>query len=315
MDAKEATDKLNRIIHGEKIEFPRYLYKYRPFDEHVWDMLENDYLFLCPPKDLDDPSECQATLTFKDLYDWETNRLKKKCVEGIIAYIKPYMGPEDFKKVNEILDKSLYADGRVKTHFLLDAHIAMQELVSDEILISVINWLANIPNQLDDPEIIKRIEEVFVSAICARESLGVCSLSAEQDLQDMWTKYAENSTGYCIKFDLDGYCGVRFLHPVVYADTRNTNIADNFIISFIGELIYKISVGQIVTDRTAFMKMFLTKDTKWEYQNEWRLLGDAKQHMKAPKIDAIYLGEYVSADNRKKMKEFCQNKNINLIEK
>ena len=101
MDAKEATDKLNRIIHREKIEFPRYLYKYRPFDEHVWDMLDNDYLFLCPPKDLDDPSECQATLTFKDLYDWETNRLKKKFVEGIIAYIKPYMGPEDFKKVNE----------------------------------------------------------------------------------------------------------------------------------------------------------------------------------------------------------------------
>lgn len=315
MDAKEATDKLNRIIHGEKIEFPRYLYKYRPFDEHVWDMLENDYLFLCPPKDLDDPSECQATLTFKDLYDWETNRLKKKFVEGIIAYIKPYMGPEDFKKVNEFLDKSLYSDGSVKTHFLLDAHIAMQELVSDEILISVINWLANIPNQLDDPEIIKRIEQVFVSAIRARDSMGVCSLSAEQDLQDMWTKYAENSTGYCIKFDLDGYCGVRFLHPVVYADTRNTNIADNFIISFIGELIYKISAGQIVTDRTAFMKMFLTKDTKWEYQNEWRLLGDAKQHMEAPKIDTIYLGEYVSADNRKKMKEFCQNKNINLIEK
>lgn len=35
MDAKEATDKLNRITHGEKIEFPRYLYKYRSFDDKI----------------------------------------------------------------------------------------------------------------------------------------------------------------------------------------------------------------------------------------------------------------------------------------
>ena len=49
-----------------------------------------------------------------------------------------------------------------------------------------------------------------------------------------------------------------------------------------------MSNGQIMADRTPYMLMFLKKNTIWDYQKEWRLLGDANQKIKAPKINAIY---------------------------
>ena len=315
MDAKEATDKLNRIIHGEKIDFPRYLYKYRPFDEHVWDMLENNYLFLCPPKDLDDPSECIATIDFQDWYDMENNRLKKRCLDTAVEFIRPYTNETNIETIQTILSKAYTIDGYVKRNYLLECYFDLKELVPDKILVPAINCISNIPIQLEDEDVNNAIRDVFRAAVFARDEMGVCSLSEESDSQDMWSTYADNSSGYCIKFDITNYDYIKFLHPVIYSDTRETNIVNNFVLSFIGELISKSSQGNIIADRTPFTRMFLTKDTKWKYQNEWRLLGDAKQHMKAPKIETIYLGENVSADNCNKMREFCQNKNINLIEK
>ena len=89
---------INKKLHGKEIEYPKFLYKYRPFDEFAFDMLENDYLYLCPAEKLDDPSECKASLEIQDLYDLETNQLKFKCIAGILDYIKPYTSEENFEK-------------------------------------------------------------------------------------------------------------------------------------------------------------------------------------------------------------------------
>ena len=58
---------INKKLHGKEIEYPKFLYKYRPFDEFSFDMIEHGYLYLCPAENLDDPSECKATLEIKDL--------------------------------------------------------------------------------------------------------------------------------------------------------------------------------------------------------------------------------------------------------
>ena len=46
---------------------PASLFKYRPFDEHTFDMLENKYLFLCVAEKLDDPTECMTSLNMQNL--------------------------------------------------------------------------------------------------------------------------------------------------------------------------------------------------------------------------------------------------------
>ena len=93
-------------------------------------------------------------------------------------------------------------------------------------------------------------------------------------------------------------------------DNRKTNIATNIVLSFIGEMIFGISNGQIMADRTPYIQMFLTKNTIWDYQKEWRLLGDAEYKIKAPKIKTIYFGKNMREKYRHQLKDFCDKRRI-----
>ena len=41
MDTKAKVNIINQKMHGKGIKYPKFLYKYRPFDEFAFDMLEN----------------------------------------------------------------------------------------------------------------------------------------------------------------------------------------------------------------------------------------------------------------------------------
>ena len=312
---QQARNIINKKMHGKASEYPKLLYKYRPFDEFTFDMLENEYLYLCPAENLDDPSECKVSLEIQDLYDLETNQLKFKCIAGILDYIKPYTSEENFENVKEVVSRAITPNGYVKRNWLLDASFELQELVPDENIAQLINWLGNIPEMLNDPKISESIKKLFVLAIDARKNMGICSLSEVKDSHQLWINYAQNETGYCVEYDLTDYENLVFLYPVIYEDDRKTNIANNIVMSFIGEMIFGMSNGQIMADRTPYMQMFLTKNTIWDYQKEWRLLGDANQKIKAPKIKAIYIGKNASKENKENLIAFCKEKNIVIKEK
>lgn len=92
-------DFINAKMNRQNVPIPQFLYKYRPFDEHTFDMLDNAYVYLCPAERLDDPSECKVDFTVQDFYDLKTNRLTFKGVEMILSYIKPYTTEENFQQV------------------------------------------------------------------------------------------------------------------------------------------------------------------------------------------------------------------------
>ena len=74
-------DIINAKINKKDIRVPSFLYKYRRFDEHTFDMLENHYVYLCPVKNLDDPSECTVDFSVQDFYDLKSNRLTLKGID------------------------------------------------------------------------------------------------------------------------------------------------------------------------------------------------------------------------------------------
>ena len=59
----------------QHFSIPQTLYKYRPFDKYALDMLENEYLYLCAAKNLDDPSECTVSFDLQSVVDQKTNQL------------------------------------------------------------------------------------------------------------------------------------------------------------------------------------------------------------------------------------------------
>lgn len=305
---------INERMKGNKSSVPNSLFKYRPFDEFTYDMLENEYLYLCPAKRLDDPSECVVSFDVQDYIDIQTNQLTKYCVEQIMESIRDYTGDVNFRRIQSIIASIMTPDGLVKRNWLLDASFELQELAPNADIVSLVNMLGNIPESINDKQVREQIEQLFIRAAKAREQFGVCSLTTEKNDSVMWKDYANDGTGYCVEYDLLNYRYSELLFPVVYNDQRENNVLMNIVCDFIGQMIIGMSNGQIDADRSKYLRMFLTKDEKWQYQKEWRLIRDAGQKLEAPPIKAIYLGDNVQTVDAIKMESFCDKKRI-ILEK
>lgn len=150
-------------------------------------------------------------------------------------------------------------------------------------------------------------------AINARQKIGICSLSENNDSEYMWKNYAADSSGYCIEYDMEHYEGNKDILPVIYQDERETNIIIQLAGSFIGQMITGFSNGQIAADKSHFIRLFLTKYKKWEYQNEWRLIGEANEKPTAPRIKRIILGNNITLDNERAIRYFAERSGIEVV--
>lgn len=307
---------LNQIMlskFGIDYKGPKLLYKYRPFDEYTFDMLENEYIFLCPAEKEDDETECLTTVDFDRLVDLTTNNLKRECVNQIIDLIRPYSTEESYGIIKNKILAITRKVGTVPANFMLDLSLELQEMAPPGVNIApLVNWIVNIPEMLEKSEISEQIKQLFMIACNARKETGICSLAESNNIYYMWDNYAADSTGYCIEYDLSDYKLAKNVLPVIYQDKRETNIIIQLVGSFIGQMITDFSNGQIQVDSSHFIRLFLTKYKKWEYQKEWRFLGYANDKPKAPKIKTIYLGKNVTAKNEKKIREYADLNNIGI---
>ena len=317
MTNEEKISYLNQIIainHQTPYSGPSLLYKYRPFDEFTFDMLENEYVYLCPAEKEDDETECMTTVDFERLLDLKTKNLKRECVNQIIELIKPYSSEETYENAKNKILSITRKDGTVPANFMLDLSLELQEMAPEykEIVAQLVNWIVGIPEMLDKPEISSQLEPLFFTAYNARKETGICSLAESKDIDYMWENYANGYSGYCIEYDLSEYELAKNVLPVIYQDDRETNIIMQLVGSFIGQMITGFSNGQIQADSSHFIRLFLTKYKKWEYQKEWRFIGHANDKPKSPKIKCIYLGKSISKENEKAITEFALNHNIEI---
>ncbi|MDD7181564.1 MAG: DUF2971 domain-containing protein [Candidatus Enterosoma sp.] len=318
MNNEEKIAYLNQIIFSNlRVEYmgPKLLYKYRPFDKYSFDMLENNYLFLCPAENEDDKTECLTTVDLDRLMDLEKNNLKIECINQIIDYLKPYMNVNDFETARNSILAIIRKNGTVPARFMLDLSQLFREKVTDCFdTAPLVNWIVNIPEKLNEPEIRNQIMPLLSVAYNARKETGICSLAESGENDYMWANYAVDSTGYCIEYDLSYYELAKNVLPVIYQDNRETNIIIQLVASFIGQMITGYSNGQIQADSSHFLRLFLTKNKKWEYQKEWRFIGNSFDKPEAPKIKRIFLGTKASESDKKRMKEFARSRNIEVVE-
>lgn len=306
---------LNQKISSEPrtCSCPRFLYKYRPFDNFSFDMLEKGCLFLCPASKLDDETECDVSFDLSDNWDFQNDGLKKECIRQILEIIRPYSNEEDFSVIENDICRITNANGTIRRRFLLEFAPKIQSFAPSIDVFPLINWLANIPEKLDEGPIKLQIESLLDFGINAKERMGICSLAESCDIAYMWDKYAADHSGYCIEYEILEYILEPSIFPVIYQDDRSTNLVTQLVASFLGQTITAMSNGQVQIDRSQYLRLFLTKNKKWEYQKEWRILGDAGTKPQAPKISKIILGNNASLENKNTMKETCSIHKIQLI--
>ena len=307
---------LNKVIRDKELTYhgPGSLYKYRPFDSYAFDMLKNDYVYLCPAENEDDVTECYTTVDYNRLLDFEYNQLKTEGVDQIIGLIRPYVSADVYQMIrNKILSVSR-KDGTVPAKLMLEISAELEELAPNGLDVApFVNWIVNIPDMLSEPETNRKIKKSFFTAYHARQETGICSFAETKDNDYMWENYSGNHSGYCIEYDVSEYEFNKGIVPVVYQDERETDIIYLLVATFIGQIIYKSTGGKIKADASQFIRLFTTKNRKWEYQREWRLIGEANARMKAPQISRIYIGKKADKQDIQRMTDYAKGREIELV--
>ena len=313
---EEKLEYLRKVVSSNgdcDYEGPIFLFKYRPFDEHTYKMLDDETLFLSGAYRQDDETECMTKIDAYELYDYYSNNLKVVCVELIVDLIKDYCSDEVFQQVKQLIYQSVMRNGAIRRNILLDISTEIQDLVPEMDSAQFVNFLANIPEKLDEKDTKAKVDKLLELAIDAQNTTGICSFGTSFENDDLRNRYASKGGGYCVEYDLSYYQFKKQVLPVIYDDNRNTRIIMAIVGNFVGSFVTAISRGAIKADNTHYLRLFLSKYTKWEDQDEWRIIGKPDVEFPAPQVKRIVLGRNVSEKNEKEMTEFCKLHNIPII--
>ena len=88
---------------------PKVLYRYKKFDEYIFDMIENDYVYLSPTGKLDDPFDCLTNINLDDIYREEKINFSSEMIEHIAEVISRYiqLNANDVSKIVPFIQKSV----------------------------------------------------------------------------------------------------------------------------------------------------------------------------------------------------------------
>ena len=104
----------------------------------------------------------------------------------------------------------------------------------------------------------------------------------------MWTHYADNFNGFCLEFDFGGSDIERELFNVNYDTSRQ-----------------KFTPLDLTNERFNTKPLFSTKDTSWDYEQEWRIFlpkwKSNKVSLPLNSLKSIIIGMRMSIDKQKKI--------------
>ena len=292
---------------------PKTLVKYRKFDEYSVDMIENDYVFLAPAGSLDDPFDCLTNIDLKNIYDKDSFNLSNEMMEYIVDVIfkHPHEGNINKQQMIEMIKDST-VNGKVSSDLIkreLDKNNTLNDEQKHLFLNAMINFQTTIESLSED----QNLKNLFLVLIQSKEKVGVCSFTTKRDNKPMWSLYADTYKGYCIEYEtpftkdiLPNLC------PVIYTKEFDNNIIKTMIRFSLETIIRFVTSGQMTTDLGCFAQLTCTKDSDWEYQDEWRIVGDANTRVKPLKIKGIYLGFDVSDKNQNTIMELATKKDFSV---
>ena len=297
--------------------FPKKLYKYVPIKNYYIDSIRNNYIYLCPAKELDDQFECRVDFPVSK-YLSNRSVIDDVFIEALINKVTDY--PCSFDKmqmkitIRNCLDKQNNLDlGKVHLQMTVRNADLTEEQKSD--------YLKAFAALMSGAWISKSNEDLLLwlinKAQRAQDETGIGSLSETNKSQVMWDIYADHYAGVCIEYnlhkDIDAIINT---FPVLYENKRRINLLQILVGICLDEMILCFSKGKIgdyysVKD---YIKLFLTKNNEWAFQKEWRIIGEAGAKFYAPRISRIYLGKRISKESKDLMKAIANEKNIMLFQ-
>lgn len=278
-----------------RLNHPKKLYKYRAINKNSIYALLNDDIYFSRADFFNDPYDCS-------LY-FNKNKIVKKIYNEInLEIIKErysYVGSE---ALNFII--SNYEENR--QHFIKNVEEGLKNISS------------------------LHQKNMFVS--CFSESVTSPL---------MWSHYSNNHMGFVVEYSFDEseffpspyvvgdnmhWQGFRSLLPVYYSNKKvdGSALVECYAYSKTQEDIgiNSLDFSAISQDLLLATKLSLVKSKHWSYEKEWRMMisrewpiaqKDEKWRVKQ-QATAIYLGERIKPQNKKRLKNIARLKNIPVFE-
>lgn len=278
--------------------------------------LENNTVFLSSPSDFDDPYDCNIFI--------DDNEFALQRIRYYAGLCGVYVNPKwNYEEVSMHLARKIYnhlISGKTLDEFykyrqdneIIRLH---HEAFFMRLKLELISTDANGDSYSKAfKEVIK--EEYDEIQNTANRFRVACFAETPYSML-MWSHYANNHKGFCIEYETPEYSDKNAdiyhnLFPVIYTDKR-TNLTSL-------SLNWK-STGTLSNDGLwDFYKYgLLSKSLEWRYQQEWRLISydnlitDDTYNCQFFKIKKVYLGNRMSAKNRKEIIKVCKHKGIPYV--
>lgn len=134
-----------------------------------------------------------------------------------------------------------------------------------------------------------------------KQDVGIACFSEALDNVLMWTHYAGNYSGICIKYSFDrllnGLPREALLVRVAYDEAPPL-----------------ITPDDVANSRTAACKILSQKRYNWAYEREWRVLANPERVTTGNRevIEGIYLGSRISGEDRHAITSRFQSSDIQI---
>ena len=98
-----------------------------------------------------------------------------------------------------------------------------------------------------------------------KSSMGVACLCEDYNNVLMWSHYANNHKGMCVKYNLMDFNRILKYTPIPVIYSKNRNV------------LRRLRMNYIEHDITSlFVENLVNKEEAWKYENEWRIVRDEK---------------------------------------
>lgn len=249
------------------IDKPKYLYKYKPLNNHTEQLFINKELYFASLNEINDPFDSRIFL--------ERKAGKQKMWKYIISTLKKQYGDlDEYILIEKWLEK--YKPNKMTID---DFRSKCKTTIKSKKYL-----LANLDLEAGKKTVLTQREE----------NVRMCCFSEYPNNILMWSHYAKNHTGICLKFLNNSNTLFKYAQKVHY--TRKYPKKNYFS----------------VNDNNYYRYSVLTKAVQWKYEKEWRLIfTEEVKHNKyifpIELLDGIIFGCNTNRDNRNMVRDWAIN--------
>ncbi len=268
------SDEKNSQIIKRKF-LPSLFYKYRTLNFNTIGALENSWLWMSCPGDLNDIFEMPTVI--------EHNEAIKKIFISSHLIESRKLSDEDIQTIK--ISKS-----PVRTFF-------------DICVKNGTTFGKKFEEIADVGE--KHFEKILQERI---GDMRVCSFATSFDSILMWSHYSDNNKGICIEYDFTSYDSIiEYLHPVLYTNKRRAVDSLEEIMNYNQMLDCIVKAKEWQYEK----EWRYVKSVRWDkYDSKLTKLDKKLNKLMVPKPTAIYLGTRFELNNKLE-----KNKFLGVIEK